>query len=62
MTVEFIARVPKKVALTEKGWALQAPAEACANEILLKMWDGFMSEEREQLSDMLSRLRHNLMG
>lgn len=52
----------KKVALTPKGWELQVPAEACANEILLKMWEGFMSEEREQLSDMLSRLRHNLMG
>ncbi len=52
----------KKVALTPKGWELQSAAEVCANEILLKMWEGFMSEEREQLNEMLSRLRHNLMG
>lgn len=52
----------KKVQLTEAGEALQLSAESVANEILMKMWDGFMSEEREALNDYLSRLRHNLMS
>lgn len=51
----------KKVALTEEGESLQTVAEMVANEILMKMWDGFMSEEREALNEYLSRLRHNLM-
>jgi len=52
----------KKVQLTPAGEALQIAAESVANEILMKMWDGFMSEEREALNDYLSRLRHNLMS
>lgn len=52
----------RKVQLTEAGQQLQSGVEAVANEVLLRMWDGLASEEREQLSDILSRLRYNLMG
>ncbi|MFN3529678.1 MAG: MarR family winged helix-turn-helix transcriptional regulator [Bacteroidia bacterium] len=50
------------VLLTEAGKALEAQVEPLANEVLLQMWDGLASEEREQLNDILSRLRYNLMG
>jgi DNA-binding MarR family transcriptional regulator len=51
-----------KVQLTESGKQLELPAETVATEVLLRMWDGLASEEREQLNDILSRLRYNLMG
>jgi hypothetical protein len=28
--------------------------------VLLQMWEGFASEEREQLNEFMSRLRYNL--
>lgn len=48
--------------LTAIGTELQSSVEPVANEVLLQMWEGFASEERELLNDMLSRLRYNLMG
>jgi len=50
----------KTVQLTPAGQQLQTRAEACANEVLLLMWEGFASEEREQLNEFVSRLRYNL--
>ena len=50
----------KSVHLTPTGQQLQVRAEACANEVLLQMWEGFASEEREQLNEFMSRLRYNL--
>lgn len=52
----------KMVFLTEGGRQLELAAEQCANEVLLQMWDGMASEEREQLSDFLNRLLHNIQG
>ena len=50
----------KSVHLTPAGQQLESRAEACANEVLLQMWEGFASEEREQLNEFMSRLRYNL--
>jgi len=50
----------KLIKLTEAGKKLQPIAEACALEVLYPMWEGFASEEREQLAEFLQRLTHNL--
>lgn len=50
----------KMVVLKEAGKQLEKQAEQCANEVLLQMWDGIASEEREQLNDFLNRLLHNV--
>lgn len=50
----------KMVFLKTLGKQLEEQVEQCANEVLLQMWDGIASEEREQLNDFLNRLLHNI--